>query len=187
MDKPLPFIIEKGKEIMLQKLETITETKDLNQIINILIEEVKSCKRFCDSLKDKEHFDQVFDELRKIAEQIGQNYINKKIQEEKEKKENEKYNELKTKLEEQEQKINKLEKTIGEGKIRVDERGRPYFPIPNYNGCSIVDALKSIGAYSSFDYRCKIAAINGIVGYTGTPHQNIQMLNLLKNGNLLRF
>ena len=107
MDKPLPFIIEKGKEIMLQKLESNIETKDLNQLINILLEEVKNCKGFCDSLKDKEHFDQVFAELKEIAEEIGQNYINKKIKDEKENKErqeNEKYNELKAKVEEHEKK-----------------------------------------------------------------------------------
>jgi hypothetical protein len=53
-----------GKDIMIHKLESNITTKDLNQIINILIEEVKNTPRFCDSLKEKEHYDQVFDELK---------------------------------------------------------------------------------------------------------------------------
>ena len=61
-----------------------------------------------------------------------------------------------------------------------------FFPIPNYSGGSIADALKSIGAQSSYNYRCTIAAKNGIGGYCGTPAQNIHMLQLLKGGNLLR-
>ena len=49
-----------------------------------------------------------------------------------------------------------------------------------------MDGLKSIGANSTYNYRCLIAAKNGIVGYGGSPEQNTHMLNLLKNGNLLR-
>ncbi len=61
-----------------------------------------------------------------------------------------------------------------------------FFSVPNYNGCSIVDALKSIGANSSYDYRSSIAALNGIGGgdYQGRPNENINMLNLLKEGKL---
>ena len=75
-----------------------------------------------------------------------------------------------------------------ERRRREDEERRRalYFPRPNYNGCSIVDALKKIGAISSYNYRCTIAARNGIGGYTGTPNQNTHMLNLLKSGQLLR-
>ena len=185
MDKPLPFIVEKGKEIMLQKLESNIETEDLNQIINILLDEVKNCKKFCDSLKDKEHFDQIFGELRIIAEQIGKDYINKKNNKEKENQE--KYNELKEKLKEQQQKID-LERRLHEegGDCNCRRLRNRYFPIPNYNGCSIVDALKNIGAESSFGYRSMIAARNGIGGYSGTPAQNTHMLNLLRSGNLLK-
>ena len=68
-----------------------------------------------------------------------------------------------------------------------EERRNSYFPIPkNYNGCSIVDALKSIGANSNYNYRGTIAAKNGIDGYCGTPEQNIHLLQLLKSGKLLR-
>lgn len=51
---------------------------------------------------------------------------------------------------------------------------------------SIVDALKSIGADSSFNNRRAIAKANGISGYVGTPSQNIKMLKLLKEGKLIK-
>ena len=62
----------------------------------------------------------------------------------------------------------------------------PYFPPTPYNGCSIVDGLKAINAAYNFDYRAKIAERNGMESYLGKPEQNIYMLNLLKNGRLLR-
>jgi hypothetical protein len=51
---------------------------------------------------------------------------------------------------------------------------------------SIVDALKSIGVDSSFSNRKKIAKKNGISIYLGTPNQNSKLLNLLKNGKLVK-
>jgi len=68
----------------------------------------------------------------------------------------------------------------------------PIIPTPS-TGCfqacgsgytSIVEALKSIGVDSSYSYRAKIAAANGISGYSGSASQNTQMLNLLKAGTL---
>ncbi len=56
----------------------------------------------------------------------------------------------------------------------------------NYNGTSIVDALKSIGVDSSYSYRSKLAAANGISNYRGTPKQNTTLLNLLKQGKLIK-
>lgn len=49
---------------------------------------------------------------------------------------------------------------------------------------SIVDALASLKINSSFEYRKKIAAKNGIKNYTGTPSQNTKLLELLKKGKL---
>ena len=105
-------------------------------------------------------------------------------------------NELKSKLDEQIKKTNKLEKEMEELKKIVEEERKKreeeekkkalYFPRPNYDGISIVDALKSIGVDSNYNYRCTIAAKNRIDGYVGSAEQNIQMLNLLKNGNLIR-
>ena len=220
--------INKGKEIMNQKIESNLGTKDLNQIIGILLNEVKNYPRYCDLLKTNEHYNQVFNELRPIAEQLGKNYINKKNKEEKEmreKLENEKkIKELLEKAKREEQKRIQLEKEIEERKRQEEKRKKEeeerrkreeeerrrqeeerrrqeeerirreqeerrraqYFPGTNYGGCSIVDGLKSIGADSSYNYRCSIAARNGIGGYVGSPAQNTHMLNLLKSGNLLR-
>lgn len=62
-----------------------------------------------------------------------------------------------------------------------------YYPIPKYNGNSIVDALKKIGVNSSIEYRKLIADKNNIIDYKGTPEQNIYMLNLLKAGKLIKY
>lgn len=54
------------------------------------------------------------------------------------------------------------------------------------NTHSIVDALKSIGENSSYNERVKIASINSIKNYTGTSFQNKKMLELLKEGKLIK-
>lgn len=51
---------------------------------------------------------------------------------------------------------------------------------------SIVDALNAIGEKSSYSYRKTVAKANGITGYIGTPSQNVKMLNLLKQGKLIK-
>ena len=61
-----------------------------------------------------------------------------------------------------------------------------YFPKCNPGFASIVDALKSIGAESSYDYRKTIAALNGIINYSGTSDQNNQMRALLEQGKLIK-
>ena len=61
-----------------------------------------------------------------------------------------------------------------------------YFKKYTGNSVSIVDALKSIGADYSFEYRNKIAKVNGINNYYGTSKQNLAMLNLLKEGKLVK-
>ncbi|MTN76837.1 peptidoglycan DD-metalloendopeptidase family protein, partial [Turicibacter sanguinis] len=66
------------------------------------------------------------------------------------------------------------------------ETGGTYYPTPNYNGTSLVEALKSIGVDSSFDNREKIANVNGISNYTGTQEQNETLLALLMKGQLKR-
>jgi len=60
-----------------------------------------------------------------------------------------------------------------------------------YKACSskygsISEALKSIGVDGSYSYRKKIAAKNNIKNYTGTAKQNIEMLNKLKQGKLIK-
>lgn len=61
-----------------------------------------------------------------------------------------------------------------------------YFPPCDPSVSSIVDALKSIGFDSSYDYREAIAELNGIINYSGTAEQNLQMLELLKQGKLIK-
>lgn len=61
-----------------------------------------------------------------------------------------------------------------------------YYPIPNYNGSSIVDALNSIRVDSSYNNRKKIAQKNNVRDYTGTAQQNNQMLAKLKAGRLIK-
>ena len=51
---------------------------------------------------------------------------------------------------------------------------------------SIVTALNSIGATSTYAYRSKIAKANNIKLYVGTAAQNTKMLNLLKQGKLIK-
>lgn len=51
---------------------------------------------------------------------------------------------------------------------------------------SIVDALNSIGVNSSYANRKKIAKANGIKLYVGSAKQNTKMLELLKNGKLVK-
>ena len=61
-----------------------------------------------------------------------------------------------------------------------------YFGKCNAKETSIVDALKEQGYSSSFTYRKKIAAANGIRLYTGASKQNIALLTLMKQGKLIK-
>ncbi len=58
------------------------------------------------------------------------------------------------------------------------------FPQCGSGYTSIVEALQSIGAESSYNYRKTIAFENGISGYSGTAEQNNLMLSMLKSGTL---
>ena len=83
----------------------------------------------------------------------------------------------------------KIEEKIKIIKNEINKKINPdlqYFPPTPYKDYSIVDGLKAIGADSSYDYREKIAEKNGIESYLGTPQQNTVMLNLLKEGKLLK-
>lgn len=61
-----------------------------------------------------------------------------------------------------------------------------YFPIPNYSGDSLVEALNAVQVNSSFSNRRLIAEVNGVSPYTGTLAQNNVLLNLLRQGRLIR-
>lgn len=61
-----------------------------------------------------------------------------------------------------------------------------YFAAYEGKSCSIVDALNSIGADSSYSYRKQIAKVNSITSYEGSAKQNRAMLDLLCTGKLIR-
>ena len=61
-----------------------------------------------------------------------------------------------------------------------------YFKACDKKFTSIADALRSIGAKSDFAYRKVIASENKINGYIGSSKQNTLMLNMLKNGTLVK-
>ncbi len=63
---------------------------------------------------------------------------------------------------------------------------KKYFNKCSANEVSIVDALKHGGYESSLAYRKKIASANNIKNYNGAAAQNVQMLNLMKNGKLIK-
>ena len=60
------------------------------------------------------------------------------------------------------------------------------YPAVDYKGCSIVEALKLIGVDYSYTSRKRIAGVNGIAGYTGTSKQNMELLNRLRAGKLIK-
>ena len=78
----------------------------------------------------------------------------------------------------------KTEETIKQENISSSNTSNEYLNAQNYKHGSIVDALKSIGINSSYNYRKKLAQANNIKNYHGSYFQNIQMLNLLKQGKL---
>ena len=57
---------------------------------------------------------------------------------------------------------------------------------PAFNSKSIVDGLNSIGVDSSKSNRAVIAGKNGIANYSGTADQNIKLLELARQGKLVR-
>jgi len=71
-------------------------------------------------------------------------------------------------------------------KLIIPSNNLNYFKQYTGNSLSIVDALKNINSDYSYNYRIKIANKNGIQNYMGTSAQNIFLLNLLKQGKLIK-
>ena len=66
-------------------------------------------------------------------------------------------------------------------------QGTVYYPKCKSGSTSLTDALKSVGVKDvSLSARKKIAARNGITNYAGSAVQNIKMLQLLKDGRLIK-
>ena len=73
------------------------------------------------------------------------------------------------------------------GALRTQELLRETYPAYKGYSISFVDALKAVGEKdTSKDHRKKIAAANGINGYSGSVTQNTKLLKLLKSGKLLK-
>ena len=70
--------------------------------------------------------------------------------------------------------------------VAADSYTYTYYPRYTGSSGSIVTALKAIGVDSSYANRKNIAAINNISNYSGTAAQNTQLLQLLKQGKLIR-
>lgn len=71
-------------------------------------------------------------------------------------------------------------------RVKEDNTNDEYLKNNTYKGVSIVDALKEIKVESSFEHRKELALKNNIQNYTGTATQNTKLLNLLKQGKLLK-
>ncbi len=77
----------------------------------------------------------------------------------------------------------KVDMDIFYGQIVVPDIKPEYYQTPEF---TLIDHLNKIGVDSSYNFRAKIAAENGIENYTGTAEQNIKMLEMLKAGVLER-
>lgn len=66
------------------------------------------------------------------------------------------------------------------GSITVEPQ---YYATPEF---TLIDCLNKIGVDSSYNNRKKIAVVNGITNYSGTSAQNMEMLELLNSGNLVK-
>lgn len=67
------------------------------------------------------------------------------------------------------------------GSITVDLQ---YYATPEF---TLIDCLNKIGVDSSYNNRKKIAVVNGITNYSGMAAQNIELLELLKEGKLEKY
>jgi len=180
--------------------------------INIIKDEIKEnakniAKDYIDRKKEEEEKERKINEISKRYEEVekrkrqaeieAENLKKQRIQEEerrrKEEEEKRRIEQERIRIEEENRRRieeeNRRRREEEERRRREEEERRRremYFPATPYGGCSIVDGLKTIGSDSSYGYRQRIAARNGIGGYVGSPAQNTHMLNLLKNGQLLR-
>jgi len=186
-------LVQEGNLIMLNKSNANLETKDLKQITNILLNEVLNTPGFLDSCKNDSQKLEIKNKLMEKAEITGKNYLCKIENDEK------KFKKLIDKnqqdINNKNNKINNLEGEIKNLKNIIDQINNKnkgnihqtnYFPATPYRGNSIVDGLVAIGAPHQYGYRAKIAQINNISNYRGTPDQNLYMLKLLIEGRLIR-
>lgn len=60
---------------------------------------------------------------------------------------------------------------------------KEYYPVPEF---ALIDCLTKVGANTTMTFRKKIADANGISNYMGKTEQNLKMLQLLKDGKLIK-
>ncbi len=82
--------------------------------------------------------------------------------------------------------VSKGKLTKKETKKTTSTTASKYFKKYTGTSVSIVTALNSIGATSTFSYRKKIAKANSVKLYVGTAKQNTTLLSLLKKGKLIK-
>ena len=79
---------------------------------------------------------------------------------------------------------------LKQGKLIKPEGDMPtpvyYFPKCGSSYTSLYPAFESLGISCDWEYHKKIAKANGITDFTGTAAQNTQLLNLLKQGKLIK-
>lgn len=61
-----------------------------------------------------------------------------------------------------------------------------YYPATSYTGYELTSALREMGVDSSYAHRGEIFKANGFDNYLGLGAQNQKMLDLLKEGKLLK-
>lgn len=68
----------------------------------------------------------------------------------------------------------------------MEEQQVEYFPKFEENNTSIIYALNALHIDSGFYNRGKIAEANGIKNYTGRVIENMKIMQLLKDGKLIK-
>ena len=71
------------------------------------------------------------------------------------------------------------------GKLINPDNGVSYYAKCDSSYTTFYAAMDSIGVSCDWELHCRIAAANGITGFTGTAEQNTNLLNLLKAGKLI--
>ena len=159
-----------GQYDMLQYSETgrvpgISSNVDMNIMYRDLINEIKGSNPGTDPGTDKKTIEELAKEV--IAGQWGDG------------------EERKTRLTNAGYDYSAVQAKVNEI-LGVDTSITNYYPAISSSYNSIVEALKSIGVDCSFNNRKKIAVKNGINNYTGTATQNIELLDKLKAGRLIK-
>ena len=123
------LLVQSGYLIMNDRLKSHVNTKNLNEIINILVDEVLNTPNMLDSCKNEKQTNEFISEIQIKAEQIAKNYIKNKNEEERiirenqillEKQRQEQERLLRLKREKYERKQKEMENKIKEERQRAE-------------------------------------------------------------------